>query len=291
MFTAMAQQDRHFMSVFAQASRRVSLALTVTLGFALSSVADTMPKRVVSVNLCTDQLAMLIAKPEQLISVSYLSIDPNLSAQVDAAKSYTLNHGLAEEIFVLKPDLVVAGDWGADAAIALLERLGTPIVRFPEAKSFDDVKANLLMMGEVLGNLEVAESITADFDARLAEISSENDNGPIAALYGPNGFMAGSDALSDAILRTAGYQNYARLSGDEWGGFVPLERLVMNAPDVLVTSAPYAGQSRAEDLLAHPALQSLSDTRHFESDGRWGCGTPFVLDAVENLIAFREENL
>ena len=42
-------------------------------------IAAGPPDRVVSVNLCTDQLAMLLARPGQLISVSHLAADETIS--------------------------------------------------------------------------------------------------------------------------------------------------------------------------------------------------------------------
>ncbi len=61
-------------------------------GFALwagvvwaGSVWAGPPERVVSVNLCTDQLAMLLAAPGQLISVSHLASDPLSSSMVKSS--------------------------------------------------------------------------------------------------------------------------------------------------------------------------------------------------------------
>mgnify|MGYP006999250795 CR=1 FL=1 len=45
----------------------------------------TPPARVVSMNLCTDQLAMALAAPGQLISVSYIARDPRASAMAEEA--------------------------------------------------------------------------------------------------------------------------------------------------------------------------------------------------------------
>ena len=74
-----------------------------------SGAAAERPQRVVSMNLCTDQLAMLLAAPGQLISVSYLAQDARSSAMAEAAQGFEMNHGLAEEIAFLRPDLVLAG--------------------------------------------------------------------------------------------------------------------------------------------------------------------------------------
>jgi iron complex transport system substrate-binding protein len=54
----------------------VRLAAALVITFAGAAAADA-PARVVSVNLCTDQLAMLIAAPGQLQSVSWLAADPS----------------------------------------------------------------------------------------------------------------------------------------------------------------------------------------------------------------------
>ena len=67
------------------------------------------PRRVVSINLCTDQLAMMMAGPGQLVSVSHLAGDPTYSTMPEAAAAYPANRGLAEEVYLLKPDLVLAG--------------------------------------------------------------------------------------------------------------------------------------------------------------------------------------
>jgi iron complex transport system substrate-binding protein len=58
------------------------LALGVAVGMigpAASAFAEP-PRRVVSMNLCTDQLAMLVAAPGQLLSVSRIARDPRVSA-------------------------------------------------------------------------------------------------------------------------------------------------------------------------------------------------------------------
>ncbi|MEW8692284.1 MAG: hypothetical protein AB2535_14510, partial [Candidatus Thiodiazotropha endolucinida] len=49
------------------------------------AIAAEPPRRVVSVNLCSDQLLLMLADPQQVASVSYLSRDPDSSFVADAA--------------------------------------------------------------------------------------------------------------------------------------------------------------------------------------------------------------
>src|SRR5690625_3032585 len=109
------------------------------------------PKSVVSMNLCTDQLAMLIAAPEQLISLSRFARDKQSSAMVEQAQSWPINHGQAEEIFLLKPDLVLAGTFSSRQTIALLRQFDIPVIEFEPAETFDDIRERLRQMGKILG--------------------------------------------------------------------------------------------------------------------------------------------
>lgn len=66
----------------------------------LPANAADIAQRVVSINVCTDQLAMLLAREGQLQSVSYLSRDPQLSVMADKAERLPINHAQAEEVFL-----------------------------------------------------------------------------------------------------------------------------------------------------------------------------------------------
>src|SRR5690606_24767024 len=109
------------------------------------------------INVCTDQLAMLLADATQLQSVSYLSRDPLLSVMTEKAKQLPVNHGQAEEVFLMKPDLVLAGTFSARATVGLLRDLGVRVEEFAPARSFEDIKVHMKRMGELLGRNEEAD--------------------------------------------------------------------------------------------------------------------------------------
>ena len=116
----------------------------------LPAGAEELPRRVLSMNLCTDQLAMLVAAPGQLISVSAMSQDPRGSVMAEEAMQYHGNRGLAEDIFLMQPDLVLAGSFSTTATVQLLRRLGQRVEVFEPEYSFDDMRANLRRMGAVM---------------------------------------------------------------------------------------------------------------------------------------------
>ena len=73
------------------------------------------------------------------------------------------------------------------------------------------------------------------------------------------------------------------------GGVLPLERLVMAGPAMIVTSTPYPGASRAEEILVHPALATVRANagQARTTDADWVCGTPALLNAVRSMAAAR----
>lgn len=247
------------------------------------------PSRVVSMNLCTDQLAMLLAAPGQLASVSYIARDTRASAMADAAMAYPINHGLAEEIYLLQPDLVIAGAYSTPATTDMLRRLGVPVVVFQPASSLQDVRARILKMGQVLNREEAARELLADYDQRLAKLGQAGPEAPRAALYAANGFTSGSMTLAGRILRAAGLRNVAVELGYARSGHMPLELLAMSAPELLIGTSPYPRASRSEDNLAHPVVRQLAARSGAGQirDADWVCGTPHVLRAVEALAAER----
>lgn len=270
--------------------RLAALALAGSL--ALPAFAEA-PGRVVSINLCTDQLAMMLAAPGQLVSVTYLAQDPRASVMAAEARAYPVNHGLAEEVYLLRPDLVLAGRFTAQATVAMLQRLGIAVVIFDPAYSLQDVRQGMLDMGRALGRDAEGQAMAEAFSARLAEIAASASavTAPrlTAATYAANGYTSGDRSLSGEIIEAAGFEHLAASMGLPQGGVLPLEALILADPDLVISGQPYPGASRAEEVLSHPALLALSGERTAMQDRDWICGLPSVLAAIERLRATRDD--
>jgi iron complex transport system substrate-binding protein len=233
---------------------------------------------------------MMIAAPDQLISVSYLAQDPRGSAMYEQARAYPINHGRAEEIFLLQPDLVIAGTFSTRATVSMLERLGIPVVSMQHANSLADVRDRLMEMGQYLHREKVAAALIANFDADLAALRSDNTHRPRAATYSQRGYTSGDKTLAGEIITTAGFANVATELGLENGGTLALEQLVMSNPDIVIGNHSYPGYSQADERLQHPALIAFKQDLATDSirDADWVCGTPHVLAAIVRLKNTRE---
>lgn len=243
--------------------------------------ADHLP-RVVSVNLCTDQLVMLVADPAQIVSLSELSDDPRSSAMAADAANFAKNSAQAEEIAVATPDIVVAGTFTDPSLIGMLRTIGIDVVQFPLTTSLDEIPDHIRQMGRVLNRGDVAENLAMEVEDRLAQFTTLEEDAPSAAFFYPNGFALGEGTLSHSILTAGGARNLSDDLGFVGNGRISLEEIVLRKPDFLISSPSYSGASQAEAITTHPVLAGFP-VLHSTSD--WVCGTPSALRAVEQVEA------
>jgi iron complex transport system substrate-binding protein len=268
----------------------LTLAAAALLATELSLAAadaPAKPGRIVSLNMCADELVLRLAQPQNVASVTWLSRDPANSNVAELAARIPINHGLAEEIIPLKPDLVIAGAYAASAAVAMLKRTGVPLHELDVPNSLSDVRKQIREVAGLVGEREKGEVIVRDMDRDLAAVPVPPSSAkPRAAVLNANGVTVGKGTLVDEIMTRAGLTNVAaELAIDKYGQ-VPLETIVAEGVDVLILSASRDGPpALATEILRHPVLAALSDrTRLIVLPGRlWNCGGPAVVEAIERL--------
>ncbi len=271
--------------------RFVLVAIYISLGCyaPAASAAESAPSRVVSMNLCTDQLAILLARPGQLYSVSHLAVEEQSSVLAAEAAAFRVNHGLAEEIFLMKPDLIIAGTYTTRATVSLLRRLGFRVEEFAPEASIQDIRLSLRKMGALLGQSERAEVLIAEFDKQLDAIRADGQDARlVAAPYYANNYTSGSGTLVADAIEQAGLNNLATKLGLKGTAKLPLESLVMNQPDLLITSGRWGGNvALAQEVLRHPAFMKLRAEAGDAAipDKYWICGAPFTVEAIRLLRA------
>lgn len=270
------------------------LAATGLAAFCLAGPAPAgepsgRPARIVSMNLCTDELLLRLADPGQIASVTWLSQDPRNSTMAEAARSVPANHGLAEEVARFRPDLVIAGRYTTRTTVTVLRRMGFRVVEFGIPQSLPEAEQGIRDFAAAVGQPERGEALVAGMKARLARIEPPaGEHRPGAFVLRPNGFTAGRGSLVDDILTRAGLDNLAaRLDLGSYGQ-VPLETVILQGAEVLIVDDAREGTpSLATALLRHPAIVKLG-RRLLEvpiPSKRWTCAGPGVVDAVERLSA------
>ncbi len=281
---------------------RATLA-TAAIGLALIATALAQPSpggargkpsRIVSLNLCIDQLVLMVADPANIASVTWLATDPASSVMAARAAAVGLiNRGYAEEILPVQPDLVLAGQFTTPFTVQMLRRVGFNVEVLRAPVTLDDLRAQVRRVGDLVHERERAEAVVAELDARLAAAApAPGAVAPRAAVFQPGGFTAGRGSFEHELLRAAGLANVASERGIDFYGYLSLEELLLLRPDLIVSPGYVPGRpSIGEQVLAHPALRKAGASQRVVEvpSNLWNCPGPMNAQAVEIMAAARDQ--
>ena len=254
----------------------------------VANAGNAAPQRVVSLNLCADEMVLRLAAPGTVKSVSWLARDATLSNVSAMAAAVPVNRGLAEDIVPLAPDLVIVGAYTTRAAVALLRRLEIPVLELDVPSSVDEALSQIAAVAAALGTPANGAQLIADIRDRLSALpqATSGPSRPIAAVYQPNGFTIGKGSLVNDLLSRAGLRNLAVERRIDNYGALPLEVLLFAQPDLLVMNAVEdSGPAMAYEILRHPALVRRYSGERVVSvpSSWWSCPGPRLVDAVQRL--------
>jgi iron complex transport system substrate-binding protein len=265
----------------------VLLAASVLVG-PRPAGAQARPARVVSLNLCADQLLLRLAEREQIASLSPLSRDPTLSFLAVEAQAVPLNEGRGEAILFAGADLVLAGRFGSHTKRELLQRHGLEVLVLDPWRSLAQGREQIRTVAARLGHPERGESLIGEIDAALARTKDLVPQGRTLLTYHRRGWVPGPDSLTGEIARHIGFTLHQERLGLARGGLVRLETVVAAPPDYgLMDGADTRAVDNGSALLVHPALaDALPPARRLTiADNLMLCGGPSTPAAIDALAA------
>lgn len=255
----------------------------------LSVPSQAAQPRLASMNVCTDQLLLSLADAGQIMGLSRYARDDWQSWRAAEARKFPVLSGGAEDILVLKPDVVVASLFDKRATRELLRANSVRLAEFSVPRTMDEVRAQIREMGAITGQPERANAEIARIDAAIRharETIGKRDDRVLP--LSRRGWVAGRDSLLGVLLREAGLRNAADELGIADGAFISLEGILALKPDILLLSE--AGD-RAEDegraFLLHPALARFYplDKRIVIPDRLTVCGGVMLAEALDLLAS------
>ena len=242
--------------------------------------------------MCVDELILRLAEPQNIASITWLSRDPKNSNVAALGTGIPVNHGLAEEIIPLNPGLIIAGIYTARTAVAMLKRVGIPVLEIGIPKNLDDVRARIREIAGLIGEqgrgAKVSWLTWIGASRRCRTRRRRTDRAPWYSIR--TALRSGRERWS--TRSSSRLTNVAAELGIDSYGQIPLEAVAANAVDVLIVSASRDGPpALATEILRHPVLAALSDrTRVVVMPGRlWNCGGPAVTEAIERLMQIATE--
>lgn len=257
--------------------RAFAFASAISLGLSFAAAAEAAPRRVASLNLCTDELLLMLARPDQIVSVTHLAQNPAETPLWRQARRFRHNDGSLVSVAGLRPDLVLTMGGGARDRVRIAARLGIRTLELPFPQSLADIEASIAKVAAALGRPETSRPILG----RIHRLAGSMPARRIDTVWlGGGGRSVAADGLAAAWMERAGLRQ-RRLQGDR----ISLETLLVNPPALLLRSQYRAGQYSSEQRwLSHPLAARSRASRTIDTDGRlWTCMGPLMIDEILRL--------
>ncbi len=244
---------------------------------------------VVSLDSCSDQLVLALADDDQIIALSRDS-QGAFSYYNERAKAFPQHFGTAEEILLLRPDLVLSTGAGDPGLALMLEDLGVRVISTGLPATIEDALEDLSEVGAALGQPEKAESLKAKTKARLEDLKAQSRFDQNALYVSPSGITTGSGTFLHQTIELAGLNNLLAGEGVEgWSSF-KVEQFIKLTPDVLITSFfdSRVGNAESWRFSTHPAMrEAMENVRVVDIPSRYlSCPAWF---AVEGAALIRQK--
>jgi iron complex transport system substrate-binding protein len=271
---------------FERSYRSVAVVVFAALGSVMPAFAAG--PRIASMNVCTDQLLLTLADPDQILGLSRYSRNASQSFAADAARRYPSLSGGAEDILVLRPDIVVASQFDKRSTRELLKEKGLHLAEFAVPRNLDEAKAQIREMGEIAGHPDRAAAEIARIDDAIARARRAVADKRASVLpLSRRGWVSGRDSLVSSLLTETGLLNAAGDLGVGFGGYASLEAIIDLRPDfILVSEAGDRAEDDGKAFLLHPALERFypPSKRIVLPDRLTVCGGVMLADALDVLV-------
>ena len=197
---------------------------------------------------------------ERLVGVHTIAADARYSLVADLAKGLPLLGASPEQLLSARPDLVLVDAFTRAETLALLAAANVPVVRTRDPHSFEDIEANLRLLGRVTHLDAEVEQIIAATKTKLAAIYRVGQDLHEWRLLSLDGALHtyGEGSLFDVMTRTAGARNLASERGVGAFRKLDIEEVLAWRPDALVLSGePPADGKLPEWVTQCPGLELL----------------------------------
>ncbi|MFC0685312.1 ABC transporter substrate-binding protein [Novosphingobium clariflavum] len=232
----------------------------VVYGAAMRPAAPVLPRphRIVSLNLCADQLLVALADREQIAGLTRYASDPEMSAVAAQARRLPVFGGSAEEILAARPDLVVGMPARRNPAIAVLKGQHYPALDLQSANRYEDILVSIRAVARAVGHPERGEAMIARMNADLAGLPKV-PGGKVAAYYQRRGYLTGTGTLVDDLMTRVGLVNLAGKLGKPPLSQMSLEEMALARPDfILMDSAARPVEDQGTEMIHHPILRTIA---------------------------------
>lgn len=220
----------------------------------------TPAQRIVAGSVLSAESLLEVMPKERLVGVHTFAADARYSLVADQAASLPLLGASPEQLLSVRPDLVLVDAFTRSETVALLASADVPVIRTKDPHSFEDIDANLRLLGRVTHLDGEVEKIIADTQSKVDEIRAAGQDLGDWRLLSLDGALHtyGEGSLFGLMAITAGARNVAAEEGVGPFRKLDIEEVLAWSPDALVLSGmPPANGELPEWVTQCPGLDLL----------------------------------
>lgn len=236
------------------------------LVLAMQNISLAAPARIVSINLCSDQMLLAIAKPEQIAGLGKLAKIPAQSYLAKLAAPYPAVGGNVEELLGLRVRHVMTGSYDRPRTRAFLKARGFRFFVVEPWSSLAAGRAQISKVAAWIGNPDRGQQMIEDIDAavsdlaglaRLVKQAETNRAKTDFLILQRRGYVEQTGLLAE-LAKLAGLIDASPRLHLPNSQIVRLEQIVRHQPKVLIVASLYANpEDQGQAKLIHPVLQKL----------------------------------
>lgn len=270
---------------------------TLTDGTGTEVTIDAPPQRIVSLTVASDEVLFSLVDPARLAAVTDFGRDPgisNVAVQSSQIDNTIVSADDTEQIIGLEPDIVFAAAFTQPEVVTQLRDAGLTVFVTETPTSFDAIRANIRLIGEVVGEEEKAEALVAEMDSVLSEVAFALDNPtdkPRVLYLTPGNYTSGVESSISEVINAAGGIDVAAAAGIEQAVPVSDEFIIEQDPDVILLSGwtPY-DPTFVETFQDNPAFAGLDALRngkvYVANDAHLSAVSQYIAEAVKDVAAY-----
>lgn len=247
---------------------------------------------IISLNPCADAMLIELIPPERIAAISHYSADP-LSSSIDPsdAQRFRTTRGRAEEVVMMRPDLVIGSSFTPPSAREAFARAGLRAVYLDGVASVDASREQIRMLAEMLDAQIEGEAMIARIDEAV-EQARWNGAPTTALLWIGGNLVSGGGTLLHDMMTRAGFSDHAAHYGLQMTGPLALEHVVIDPPKVMLVPEAEGRDRGSRTAKMRSAVLAHSEEGVYEatfSRRLANCGGPVIVNAMKRLAEIRRE--
>ena len=260
------------------------------------TITNYPPQRIVCLAPSCTEIIFSLNLEDKLVGVdNYDYYPPEITETINSRNitrvgQYTLIS--IETIVDLEPDLIIGAMRAQDEIIENLAAVNQPaMIIYPQ--SFDDVLADISLIGNATGQIEEAEAVVADIQGRADEIADKTQGAPKPKVYIEYSFNGGyqsfgSGSFADEIINKAGGQN---IFTDSISAYIATssEEVIISNPEIIIIAKGAMSEAAGltpETIIGRPGWSEISAVQNnqiYEIEERLLLPGPAMIEGLEAI--------